>query len=666
MINFQRVPERIRERYVSWKSDTTWGRKQWLTRAEESEEYYYNDVDQTGTTYTSTQVSKITDNTNIPVSINFLHPVTNQKLALLTQTKPSVKTLSLDGRAKQHAFVLDKMKHGIMYNSNASVEIESMIKEMLITGMGHIMVSPVDFYRQGMFNLRVAHVPFDEVILDINAKSKTLEDMEGFFIEKAFTIPKALQVYGGIISQLKNDNGTPVDIKGLTGQTWVEQELTEKQDVTTSHWNADDRIIVREYYEKVFTDMYLVKENGLVQMLFKENLGLEGEAITANADKVLPDIYIKKTIAMGDWTIWEEILPITDYPLRTAFFEWGGRAYRSYGMIHFTKGMQQAFDKVLQIMILNGILSNNAGWNAPKGSIAEEDREKWEQFGANPKVIKEYVPKVYENQVLKPERDSIAKLSNFYPNVLEMLKQGIEYSTGVNAILQGNAKDAGVEVFSSLQQYQSAAMMRVKMSSAHINQVMKELGQVMIEYMAAHLTPDSFSFFDENGELNELQIALDVANDIKTMKFLTVSVPSTAMPTQRLAIATELAKIAQSSPDPSERQILTQKAMELSDVREWDELMQKLDTVKRAEQKLQDQQAAYDRLLETSKQMENKFINISLENRILKEMTSKEQMIGEKFAELETKLKLADELAKAQIKDKSDAEAKRKQQNKQG
>lgn len=660
MIVYIRVPDKIRERYESWKSDTTWGRKQWLTRAQESEEYYYNDVDQTGTTYTSTQYAKINENTTIPVSINFLHPVTNQKLALLTQTKPSVKTLSLDGRAKQHAFVLDKMKHGVFYNSNAQAELEQTVKDMLISGMGHIMVTPIDFYKKGMFNLKVVHVPWDEVILDINAKSITLDDMEGFFIERAFTIPKALQVYGGIVAQLRNETGQPVSMTAFTGETWVEQEITDKADVTTTNWNADDRVICREYYEKVYTNMYLIKNGDLVQYTFAENLLPEEQALIANPVEVLPDIYIKKTIILGDFIVWEEILPITEYPLRTAFFEWGGRPYRSYGMIHFTKGMQEAFDKILQIMILNGILSNNAGWTAPKGSIPEEDRKKWEQFGTNPKVIKEYVPKVYENQVLKPEREQITALSNFYPMVLDLLRNGIEYSTGVNAVLQGNAKEANVEVFSSLQQYQNAAMMRVMMSTGHINQVLKTLGQVLIEYMAANLTPDTFTFFDENGQLNELQLALSIVNDIKQMKFLTVSVPSTAMPTQRLAVATELAKIAQSSPDPAERQILTQKALELSDIREWEEMQEKLDAVRRAQQQVQDLQGAYDRLLETSKQMENKYINISLENRILKQVSSGEQKVAEKFAELETKLRLADEMAKAQIKDSSLKESQRK------
>lgn len=659
MIYFERVPDYIRLRYDSWKSDTILGRKQWLTRAQVSEEYYYNDVDQTGTTYSSAQVANISENTNIPVSINFLHPVTNQKLAILTQTKPSIKTISIDPRAKQHAQVLDKMKHGIFYNSNASMEIEQMVKDMLITGMGHIMVTPSDFYKKGMFNLRVVHVPFDEVILDINSKSRTLDDMEGLFIERAFTKAKAFSIYGGLLSAIRDENGNPVDIESLTGQTWIENDLTDKQDITTGNWNADSRIIVREYYEKVFTTMYVVPVDGINQYHFAENLLPDEQGLLANSTEQFPDVYIKKTIIMGDFKVWDEILPITEYPLRTAFFEWGGRPYRSYGMIHFTKGMQEAFDKILQIMILNGILSNNAGWTAPKGAIAEEDRKKWEQFGNNPKVLKEYVPKVYENQVLKPERDQINQLSNFYPLVLDMIKSGIEYSTGINAILQGNAQEAGVDVFSSLQQYQNSAMMRVMMATSHINQTMKELGQVLVEYMTASLTPDTFLFFDEKGDLNEVILAQQIVNEMKKIRFLTVSIPATAMPTQRLSMATELAKIAQSSPDPAERQILTQKALELSDIREWDEIVERLDAVKKAQQELNALQNAYDRLLETSKQMENKYINIALENRILKEVTKGEKQVGEKFAELETKLKLADQMAEAKIKARSDVESQR-------
>jgi len=303
-------------------------------------------------------------------------------------------------------------------------------------------------------------------------------------------------------------------------------------------------------------------------------------------------------------------------------------------------------------MILNGLLTNNSGWKAPKGSIAEEDRPKWEDYANNPRVIKEYVPVVREGQVFVPEREKIEPIGQFFPYLLDLLKNGIEYSTGITPILQGDAREANVEVFSSLQQYQNAAMQRVQLSTAHINEAMIDLGQVMVENMTANIGPDNYQFFDDKGNLNELEIAQEIANDIKSYRYLVVSIPSTAMPTQRLAMATELAKIAQSTADPLERSLYTQTAIDLTELREFDDLKEQLDVVKRTQGQLNDLQEAYDRLMETSKQMENKYINISLENRILKQLMSKEQAITKAYAEMESKISMAQELAQKDAKDK--------------
>lgn len=654
MIKYEKVPTYIQSRYVSWKGAALYGRKQWLDRAKRAEGYYYHDVEGTGTTFTQAQKDNITSQTNIPVSVNYLHPIANQKLALLTQTKPSMRTVSLDGRAKMHAAVLDKMKHGVLYTSNANVENELCIKDMLIAGIGHLMVMPTTFYEDGLFGLRLSHVPYDEVILDINSKKRTTEDMEGFFLEREFTLSKVYQMYGQLLAEVRDEVGNPVDVRTFTNSVWIESEKTDVQTVVTTNWNMNDRVTVREFYEKVYTTMYTVRDSatGNTNFLFAENLGEDAAIILAGAEDQRQGIFIKRSLMFGDFLLWEELLPISEYPLVTMFFEWGGKPYRSYGMMHFTIDMQEASDKLLQIMILNGILTNNAGWSAPKGSIAEEDRKKWEDYANNPRIVKEFVPVVRENQVLKPEKDQVGQLSNFYPLMLQMMKQGIEYSSGITAVLQGNAQEAGVEVFSSLQQYQNAAMMRVILSTSHINEAMKQLGTILTEYLVAKIEPDTYFFFDEKGQLNELALAQDIVNDFKKYKYLVVSIPSTAMPTQRLAIGSELMKIAQSSPDPAERSILTQKALELSDIKEYDEIKEQIDAVRNAEGKLNQMEEAYNRLLETSKQMENKFINISIENRILKQMSNAEADIAATAAQTTTELKLATQLAQAKIEGK--------------
>lgn len=643
-----RIPDYIQQNYENWKSDHTYGRTNWLTRAEDSEALYYKDVEGTGTAFTRKQVKTLDETTGINVSLNFLQSAVNQKLAILSQTKPSTKTIPLDARFKTQAIVLDKMKDGLFNTTNASIEIENHIKDMLISGIGFITIGPGNFYRPGLFGLQIEHAPYDEVILDINAKKKDLDDMEGYFIEKQFTAAKIYKLYGHILKELVTEAGEEVTLDMFTSEPWIENYLTDKVKVDTHAWQENQVVTTREYFEKIFTTLYLVRnpETKVLEPYFLENLPEEAKPILANAESKIEDIYIKKRVFLGEYEIATEVIDINDYPLVATFYEWGGRPYRSYGVMHYNKDAAKASDKILSIMMLNGILSNNAGWIVPKGSITAEDKSKWEEFGNNPKVLKEYVAQEINGVLLKPEKEKVSPLSNFYPMVLELLKANIENSTGITAILQGDAKDSGVEVFSSLQQYQNAAMQRILLSTNHINQTMKNLGEVIIQYLVSRVKPDTYEFFDSNGRLNELQIALDLVNSIKKARFQVIAIPATFMPSQRLATATELMKIAQSSPDSTERSILTQKAMELSDVRGFEDIQEKIDITNRVKGQLNQLQEAYDRLMESSKQMENKVVNVSIENRILKAMGQGEVQITQQIEKAKADIEIAKEKEK--------------------
>jgi len=648
MVIFFRVPNNIREQYITWKGSSKGAKGQWQAQAIDSEERFLQDVDGTGTTYTQSQFNNVKDATGMAFTLPLSYQALKQALALMMQTKPSVRILSLDGRAKDHAALLDKMKHAILYSSHAQMELENAIRDMLITGLGHVMIVPLSDVRGGIFNIGLVHAPFDEVILDINAKKKSLEDMEGFFIEKALTVPRTQALYGDILAELKDEQGKPVDIATFTGNAWIEGELTDRQSVTTTNWGTDDHVIVREYYDKVFTTMYGLEDpkSGVLKYLFAENMQTDEQTLLNMANMSFPDLYVRKTIMFGDFVVWQEVLPITQWPLVTFIYEWGGRPYSSKGMMHYAKGAQEAFDKTTAIMILNGMLQNNPGWKAPTGSIDEKDRAKWEDYSNDPRVIRFYNPVVREGQVFVPEKEQPAQLGNFYPELLGFLKQGIQGATGITDVISGDPGEKGIDVFSTLQQYQNTAMQRVHLHVQNLNQVMVMLGQTLIEHMIMNITDTEYVFFDEKGLLNEVNLSKEIANDIKSFKYLTVAIPATALPTQRLAMATELAKIAQSSPDPVERSLYTQTAMDLTELREYDDLREKLDVVRNTQAKLNQLQEAYDRLMETSKQIENKYINTTLENRILKKLAGAEQKITEGYADLEAKMMIANEFLK--------------------
>jgi hypothetical protein len=628
--------------YVTWKRE----RSSWLERAAEGEDFYYLDREGTGTMLTVEQKNTIEDTSNVILDINFIHPVGQQRTAILTQNKHAFKIISLDGRMKDYATVLDKMKNGVFYHSKLQLQMQQFIKDIHVSGMGCMYVDHSERYYPGQFGVTIRNIPFDSVILDCNTRDATTSDAEGIILEKEITEAKAIAMFKDVIADIDGGGGEPVSIKAFAGGTWIQTELTDKAKVST--WvNAPGwKYHYRVFYDKVYTTMYLVKnpQTDEVEQLFKENLS-EDEQILLDANEgEIPDFYVRKRVALGDFFIYTEVMPITNYPIIFGWYDWAGRPYRSYGMVHYLKGMQQAYNKLVQLAVLNGILQNNGGWISPKGGIAPEDKEKWRLHGNNPMHIKEYVPiSGADGKTYIPERVQVQGLSNFYPTIMQLLQQGIEYVSGINPVVQGNADAAGVDVFSSLQQYQNAAMQRIIMTAQGIAASMEMLGNVTVEFLISTLKKGDYVFFDENGTVNEVQIADDI-NNFKLNKFLVVSIPSTMMPTQRLSFATELMKVAQSDPDPVNRSILTKHAMKLSEIPEGDEIMEETDMIKRTQGELQQAQEALKRANEVAKQMENRAVNAEIELKVEQGVRQGLVKTARMMGQAETEIAVAKEL----------------------
>jgi len=636
MVLFQRLSDSLSERFDTW----TTARSEWLARAKISKEYYYQDVEDTGTNYTRSQVDTINDTTGITVSINVIYPNVNQKLAMLVQTRPGFKVVSTDGRFKDEAFVLDKMKHGIMLQSKSILQNEEWIKEALITGIGLQSTMESDFYRPGQFNTLLKYIPNELCLLDPNCTDRTLEDMEGYWLEQELTLPKAIHLYKDIVDQLRDDSNNPVDWAVFTTDS-ANSMVDEKFRVVTDNYSTRDKVRARKYFEKVFSTMYLIEGmDGNIQRVFKENLPEEQHAILADAIAEVPGIYVRETLVLGDFMVDITTKPVTKYELNALFAEWGGRPYRSYGMVHFTIGMQEAYDKMIQMFILNGILTNNAGWIAPKGSIAPEDKPKWEQFGANPQVIKEYVPKEIGGKPIKPEREKVEPLSNFYPVMMNMLEEHIKKSTGITDVLTGDASENKIDTFSTFQQYQSSAMQRVILSTMHVNTALMQVGEVLTELMIANIAPETnYVFFDEKGDLNEIKVAKEVARTIKLGSFGVASIPATNLPTKNMAAGIALMEVAQSTSNPATRELYTQKGLELMEITGVDQLNEDVDIVRRTEQALSAANEDLKRLKELNKQMENKLINTEIDNKVLKKTLQALEGIAEQKGREEEKTK---------------------------
>lgn len=618
MLFFDKIPEPIERNYTGWKSV----RDKFLSDAKKYWDYYFNDVDGTGTLYNKSQLDTIKSYSNLPVSINYIYPTANQELAILAQTKTSHQVISFDGRYKEFAFVLDKMMKAVQYSSRAILQKEEAIKEMLVTGMTHEIIEEMDVYQKGEFGVTHRHLSNEQVIVDCNSTDRSDQDREGFFLEKEITEAKSKELYGSLVMALNKKFGTPdnpITFDNFLGSSYSQNASSRKS--VEGLFNTR-KLRVREYYDMVYTTMYLVQnpKTGDIIRVFEENLEDEEMGIlTATVDK-WESRFARRTLILGDKVVEVEVKPVTQLPLKTTYFEYGGKPYKSKGLVHFIIGMQEAYDKSIQLMLVNGMMQNNAKVKSPVGAITDEYRDNWEKYFTDPSKIAEYVPQVIDGKVLVPEREVVQALPNFYIQLCLMMKEGIEYVSTVNPMKAGNPNEGKVEVFSTYQQYQSAAMQRTLLSLGHMQETAEYLGQVLTEYLIANIEPSvNYSFFDDKGKISEVQIAQELAGDMKLGKYKVFSVPGNLMPSQRTALAAEMFKIAQSTGDPIERKVYSQRGMTLSDIPGVDDIQEELNVTKQLQGQVQSISEELKRQMEITKQQENARINAEVELMVMKD-----------------------------------------------
>lgn len=653
------IPQEILDKFNAWRGE----RDKWLTKAEEDEEYYYSDVEGTGTNYTKNQIETIQSNMNIPVSINYIYPQVNHKYAILAQSKPSFRLISAidDDTLEKFIFILEGAKYSVLYKSDSETSINEATLQSLVMGQGILHVVDENYFMPGQFGIAIEHLHPSYVILDANARKENLSDMTGYFICKQLTFDMAKMQYQSLLDQINEYYQLNVKMENFANTVFGSRSGMN-QVVSVGEYRSVD---VTEYYDMVFTVKHTFEdqETGELLHVFEENFFPEQWAVMQSFLKPEMEergIYVRKTLFLGDTMVAFTIFSDTRFPIAVAFFEFGGRPYRSYSMIHFMKAIQQAYDKVIQMMITNGILTNTAGWVAPEGSISPEDEVKWEQHLLNPMVLKKYRPVVEGNQVLLPERIQVAQLSPFYSQFLEQLKLGMEYITGVNPMIQGNPTyGQKIDVFSTLQQYQSAAMQRVQLSVNDINKMMERLGNIVLSRLLENIKPEQiYVFLDkEQNEVTIKGLPVQIINTLRKSKYMLQAIPAESSPSQKLSMATELFKIAQTTKSPYERNIYIQKAFELSDLKGFADMQEEIDQIRQLEQQLNQMQEQIKRDEELKKQMENRVIAAELKAKIAEALSSGIDQINTKKAEATKDIEI--EKLKEQLKE----ERKEKKEN---
>jgi hypothetical protein len=201
-------------------------------------------------------------------------------------------------------------------------------------------------------------------------------------------------------------------------------------------------------------------------------------------------------------------------------------------------------------------------------------------------------------------------------------------------------------------------MQRIQLSVNEVNKTMEILGNSVIEKLIETLNPEEvYIFLNKDQEEIQMTLPVEVLNKLRQSKYKIIAIPSTSSPSQKLAMAQGLMNIAQTTQSPYERNVYIQKAFDLSDMKEFEDMKDEIDQVRQLEQQINQQAQELKRKDETNKQMENKVISAELKAKVAEALANGIDEINTKKAE--AKLEIEIEKLKEQLKEeKSDKKEK--------
>ncbi len=137
---------------------------------------------------------------------------------------------------------------------------------------------------------------------------------------------------------------------------------------------------------------------------------------------------IKVCASAGDMYLYEQVLPLSEYPIIPVMYTHTGTPY-PVGAVLPMVGKQREINKAHQIMLHNANLASNLRWLYTEGSV---DEEEWEKYSSSPGAMLKYRQGFEAPTPVQP-----LPINNAFYTVTQQGKEDIEYISGITSQMQG-------------------------------------------------------------------------------------------------------------------------------------------------------------------------------------------------------------------------------------
>ena len=257
---------------------------------------------------------------------------------------------------------------------------------------------------------------------------------------------------------------------------------------------------------------------------------------------------VKLTCVVGDKFLYENLLPITEYPLVPFHYKWTGTPFPMSAVSPLI-GKQQELNKAHQLMVHNASLGSSLRWMYEEGSI---DTDYWEKYSSAPGAL---LPK--RSGFDAPQPVMPFQLNNAFFSLVQAGKGDMEYLAGVYSAMQGDIGASGDMPYRGMLAMDEYGTRRIKYWLKNsLDPALQQMGEIIKQYSQAVYTAHKvFNILQPDDSMKTVEINIPMYNDFgkiigkwrdyKTSRFDVRIIAGSTMPVNRWAYLEELKQLMQ-------------------------------------------------------------------------------------------------------------------------
>ena len=333
-----------------------------------------------------------------PESINKIRPAVEQVLSNIASSAPEWDVKAIGKTDNDMAVVFNTMLDKIWYDSGGNVEFRRICKDFIVKGLGYMFVYPNWTADAGLGAVRVKRLPPESIFVDPNSTLPDFSDATSIIYSDLHTkenLKILFPQFSDLIEEAEEDFKKNEQSSG---------KYSRDQALTRADENEDDQSRVRKYvrWSKVQIPLALIidTQTGATQKLNKDQYKefVEDPKYKQLIDngEIQEDIvyeqHVREICSFGDQIAYDEILPISEYPIIPACNEHTGTPF-PVSDVRFAKSPQRMLNRTEALLISHTSATTNFKLVYEDGAIDPNEIDKWNIpnaiIRANPGALRE-------------------------------------------------------------------------------------------------------------------------------------------------------------------------------------------------------------------------------------------------------------------------------------